>query len=119
MKRVLTALILAPVVIALVFLGPRWLIALAVAVVAVLAGWEFMGLAERCAARPPRIAVLVAILALFFLHYRATGIYTFEYEELLGTAMSPDQTTQSRKTTSAGPLACSRSMGRASSVNPT
>lgn len=69
MKRVLTALILAPVVLALVFLGPKWLIALAVAVVAVLAGWEFMGLAERCAARPPRIAVVVAIVALFWGNY--------------------------------------------------
>ncbi|MBZ5624384.1 MAG: hypothetical protein LAQ69_37660, partial [Acidobacteriia bacterium] len=26
---------------------------------------------------------------LFFLHYHATGVYTFEYKELLGTTMSP------------------------------
>ncbi len=65
MKRVVTALILAPVVLALVFLGPKWLIASAVALVAVLAGWEFVGLAERCAARPPRMAMVVAIVALF------------------------------------------------------
>src|ERR1700690_2899530 len=65
MKRVLTALILAPLVLALVFLGPKWLITLAVAAVAMMAGWEFLGLAERCGAKPPRIAVIVAILALF------------------------------------------------------
>jgi phosphatidate cytidylyltransferase len=65
MKRVLTALILAPLVLAVVFLGPRWLITLAVAAVAVMAAWEFLGLAERCAARPPRIAVLLAIVVLF------------------------------------------------------
>lgn len=65
MKRVLTALILAPLVLALVLAGPRWLIMLVVAVVALLAGWEFLGLAERCAAKPPRIAVMVAVLALF------------------------------------------------------
>ncbi len=65
MKRVLTALILIPVVLALVFLGPKWLITLAVAAVAMMAGWEFLGLAERCGAKPPRIAVIVAILALF------------------------------------------------------
>ncbi len=65
MKRVLTALILAPLVLALVLAGPRWLITLVVAVVALLAGWEFLGLAERCSAKPPRIAVMVAILALF------------------------------------------------------
>ncbi len=66
MKRVVTALILAPIVLALVFLGPKWLIALAIALVAVLAAWEFMGLAERCAAHPPRIAVVVAIVLLFW-----------------------------------------------------
>ena len=65
MKRILTALILAPLVLALVLAGPRWLIMLVVAVVALLAAWEFLGLAERCAARPPRVAVVVAILALF------------------------------------------------------
>ena len=47
MKRVLTALILIPIVLALVFLGPKWLITLAVAAVAMMAGWEFLGLAER------------------------------------------------------------------------
>ncbi|HEU5351695.1 MAG TPA: phosphatidate cytidylyltransferase [Terracidiphilus sp.] len=65
MKRVLTALILAPAVLALVFVGPKWLISLAVAVVAVLAGWEYLGLAEQCGARPPRVAASVA-LVLFF-----------------------------------------------------
>jgi phosphatidate cytidylyltransferase len=70
MKRVLTALILIPLVLLLVFLGPRWLVTLAVAAVAMLAAWEYLGLAEKDlaeknATRPPRIAVLVAILALF------------------------------------------------------
>jgi NADH-quinone oxidoreductase subunit M len=35
------------------------------------------------------LLMLVAILALFFLHHSTTGVYTFEYQELLGTAMSP------------------------------
>ena len=41
MKRVLTALVLIPVVLALVFLGPKvqWLFSLGVAVVAMLASW--------------------------------------------------------------------------------
>jgi len=67
MKRVLTARILIPIALLLVFLGPRWqwLFTLAVAAVAVLAAWEFMDLAEKVGAKPPRIAVLVAILALF------------------------------------------------------
>jgi len=67
MKRIVTAAILIPIVLLLVFLGPRWqwLFTLAVAAVSALAAWEFMGLAERGGASPPRIAVLVAILALF------------------------------------------------------
>ena len=35
------------------------------------------------------LLMLVAILALFFVHHRATGIYTFEYNELLGTVFPP------------------------------
>jgi phosphatidate cytidylyltransferase len=65
MKRFLTALVLIPLVLVLVFLGPKWLFTLAVAAVAALAGWEYLGLAERGGAKPPRVAVLVAVLALF------------------------------------------------------
>jgi phosphatidate cytidylyltransferase len=67
MKRVLTALILIPFVLLLVFLGPKWqwLFTLAVAGVATLAAWEFLGMAQKTGANPPRVAVLVAILALF------------------------------------------------------
>ncbi len=65
MKRILTALVLVPLVLALMLVGPQWLVMLVSAGVAALAGWEFMGLAERSGANPPRIAVLIAILALF------------------------------------------------------
>ncbi len=67
MKRIVTALILIPLVLVLVFLGPRWqwLFTLAVAAVAVLAAWEFMGLADKAGASPPKLAVGVAILTLF------------------------------------------------------
>jgi len=65
MKRILTAAVLIPLVLLLVFLGPKWLFTLAVTGVAVLAGWEYLGLAERSGAKPPRIAVLVALGLLF------------------------------------------------------
>src|SRR5579864_3030504 len=65
MKRVLTALILAPLVLALVFLGPMWLITLVVGAVAMLAAWEFLALTEHRGAKPPRVAVLAAIALLF------------------------------------------------------
>src|ERR1700691_756869 len=65
MKRILTALVLIPLVLALAFLGPLWLVTLASAGVAAVAGWEFLGLTERKGAKPPLVAVLVAILVLF------------------------------------------------------
>ena len=34
------------------------------------------------------LLMLIAILALYFAHH-ATGVYTFEYAELLGTAIAP------------------------------
>jgi phosphatidate cytidylyltransferase len=70
MKRVLTALVLAPLVLVLVFLGPKWLITMAVAGVAMLAAWEFLALTEHRGAKPPRFAVLVAIGGLFFANYQ-------------------------------------------------
>jgi len=65
MKRILTAAVLIPLVLALAFIGPIWLVTLATAAVAILAGWEYMGLAERCGAKPSRIAVSLSILGLF------------------------------------------------------
>jgi len=67
MKRILTAFILIPLTLLVVFLWPQtpWLFTLAVAFVAALSAWEFLGLAETSGAHPPRIAVLAAILALF------------------------------------------------------
>ncbi len=34
------------------------------------------------------LLMLLAILALYFIHHRATGVYTFEYSALLGTPLS-------------------------------
>jgi phosphatidate cytidylyltransferase len=67
MKRVLTALILGPLVLVLVFLEPQWqwLFSLTVAAFAALAGWEYLNLTKRCGANPPLVATLVALLALF------------------------------------------------------
>lgn len=67
MKRVLTALVLIPLVLVLVFLPPvwQWLFTALTALVGALAGWELLTLAQRKGAAPPRIAVLVAIFALF------------------------------------------------------
>lgn len=67
MKRVLTALVLIPIVLVLVFLPPHWqpLFTAATALVAALAAWEYMGLAKQTGANPPRVAVFIATLLLF------------------------------------------------------
>jgi len=67
MKRVLTAIVLIPLVLLLVFLPPRWegLFMLATAGVAMLAAWEYLGLTVKKGANPPRLAVVLAILLLF------------------------------------------------------
>ena len=65
MKRILTAVVLIPLVLVLVFLGPKWMITLAVAAIAAMAAWEYLGLAERSGIKPPRVAVLVALALLF------------------------------------------------------
>lgn len=73
MKRILTALVLIPLVLLLVFLGPGWLFTLATAGVAMMAAWEFLSLTEQEGARPPRIAVLLAIFVLFWGAYKWPG----------------------------------------------
>ena len=35
------------------------------------------------------LLMLIAILALYFMHYQATGVYTFQYGDLLGTPLTP------------------------------
>jgi phosphatidate cytidylyltransferase len=72
MKRIVTAAILIPLVLFLVFLGPRWqwLFTTAVTAVAALAAWEFLGLAERGGASPPRTAVVIALGALFGVNFQ-------------------------------------------------
>ncbi len=67
MKRVLTALVLIPLVLFLVFLGPGWdgVFTLFTAGIAMLAAWEYLGLTTHIGANPPRLAVILAILLLF------------------------------------------------------
>jgi len=35
------------------------------------------------------LLMLIAILTLYFIHHSVTGIYTFEYQDLLGTVLTP------------------------------
>lgn len=69
MKRILTALVLIPLVIVLIFFAPDWLVTLATAAVALLAAWEFLGIAGHTGAHPPRIPILVSIGLLFLVSF--------------------------------------------------
>ena len=74
MKRILTAIVLIPLVLLVVFLGPRWLFTLLTAGLAALAAWEYLSLTELGGARASRIAVVAAIGSLFAVN--------FEYPDL-------------------------------------
>jgi phosphatidate cytidylyltransferase len=88
MKRILTALVLIPIVLVLVFLGPRWqwLFTVGVAGVAALAGWEYLGLTQKTGATPPRAAVAFSLLALFAANFQWPD-WKFEIFGLLSLAL--------------------------------
>ena len=67
MKRILTAVVLIPLVLALVFLPThlRWLLVAATAAVSSLAAWEYLGIARHMGPQSPRIAIIVATVVLF------------------------------------------------------
>src|SRR5215472_17596799 len=66
MKRVLTAAVLIPVVLLLVFRTPLWLVALAVAAIIVLALHEYLGIAEAAGSKPfHRLTYVVGLFPIF------------------------------------------------------
>ncbi len=69
MARILTAAVLIPLVILLLFRAPFWVVTLATAAVAILACWEYLGLADGSGADTPRWLVLVAVAALFAINF--------------------------------------------------
>jgi len=66
MKRVVTAIVLVPLVIVLVFVSPKLplLFMGVVFAVAAVALWEFLGLANQMGAKAPRIVVIVCLAIL-------------------------------------------------------
>ncbi|MBB6142726.1 phosphatidate cytidylyltransferase [Silvibacterium bohemicum] len=65
MKRVVTAAVLIPLVLLLIFKGPFWLITPVVGLVAGLALWEYLALADAQGAKTPRIATLIGVGLVF------------------------------------------------------
>lgn len=76
MNRIITAAVLIPLVLLLIFKGSFLLILIAAAVVAELTAWELLSLAEPVGARPPRLVVLAAIAVVFAAAYFDTEAET-------------------------------------------
>jgi len=73
MKRILTAVLLILGVVALIFLGQLWMLTLAVGLVAELAAYEYLRLANATGARIPVWWMLAATPLLFYVtYYRPT-----------------------------------------------
>ncbi len=70
MKRIITAAILIPLVLVLIFKAPFWLMPILAGVVALPAAWEFLGLANASGARTPKILVLASIAVLLYFSFR-------------------------------------------------
>jgi phosphatidate cytidylyltransferase len=67
--RIFTALVLIPIVVALVWWGPAWLLAAVAALIAIVALLEFFDLGERIAMRPFRKWAIVCAAGLFYAQY--------------------------------------------------
>ena len=65
MKRVITAAVLVPLVLLLLLRGSFLLVVVATALVAELATWEYISIADAHGSRTPRNLVLIAIAVLF------------------------------------------------------
>jgi len=76
MARILTALVLIPLVLFLLLKGPFWLIVAVSGLVAMLACWEFLGLADAMGARTPRILVVLSIALVFYFVFRSSDMLT-------------------------------------------
>jgi phosphatidate cytidylyltransferase len=81
LSRIFTALVLIPIVLALVWWGPAWLLAAIAALFAILALIEFFDLGERIAMRPFRKWTIVCAAGLFYAQYSLGLVETHSLAE--------------------------------------
>jgi phosphatidate cytidylyltransferase len=76
MQRILTAVVLVPIVILLIFFSPTQPLPMmgAIFVVSVLAIWEYLGLADAMGAKTPRLVVLIALGLLLATVFRRSDL---------------------------------------------
>jgi len=72
-KRVVTALVLIPVVVGLVLFTPTWAVAIATAVITALALWEYFALGEAIGHRAYRVWTVVCAILFIADHLHAVG----------------------------------------------
>ncbi|HVM76212.1 MAG TPA: phosphatidate cytidylyltransferase [Candidatus Saccharimonadales bacterium] len=70
-QRVLTALVLIPVVVGLVLFTPTWVVAMATAVITVLALWEYFALGDAIGHRAYRLWTIFSSLLLLYDQWKA------------------------------------------------
>ncbi|HEX3663382.1 MAG TPA: phosphatidate cytidylyltransferase [Acidobacteriaceae bacterium] len=72
MQRILTAVVLVPLVLLLIFVSPKWplLFMVVVFAAAALALWEYLGLADAMGAKTPRVVVIVCLAILYAAIFR-------------------------------------------------
>jgi phosphatidate cytidylyltransferase len=75
-KRVLTAVILIPIVVLALFKAPLWLFTLLVLGVALLAAREYMGIVKAQGFRPMRVTSYILLTLLFAISYSVTWLFT-------------------------------------------
>ena len=77
--RVLTALVLIPAVVAIVLFTPTWAVAIALALITVLALWEFFALGEAIGQRAYRLWTTLCSLLLIIQCWYDTRSYAYFY----------------------------------------
>jgi phosphatidate cytidylyltransferase len=93
-QRVLTALVLIPVVVAIVLFTPTWAVALATAVITVLALWEYFALGDAIGHRAYRLWAIVSAIGIIALQWLTTvrevrlfGVYRSDSIDWRGYAL--------------------------------
>jgi phosphatidate cytidylyltransferase len=79
--RIFTALVLIPIVVALVWWGPAWVLAAVAALIAIVALLEFFDLGERIAMRPFRKWTIVCAAGLFYAQYSLGQVETRSFAQ--------------------------------------
>lgn len=81
LRRIFTALVLIPIVVALVWWGPTWVLAAVAAFIAILALIEFFDLGERMGMRAFRRWTFVCSVALYYAQYSQGLVETHTFGE--------------------------------------